>query len=253
MIIKSKPTDPKRLFKITKTAVICITAVMILAMTGCTDTAGSNSDNTEGVNDMPAYTVDYNENLKFMMDTYGLSEEELAGLDLARLIEDYRLREEDYTADEIREIIIEEGDMYQDDGTTELYYILDTEAAGGLPDDAVITTVGFYLNSGTAVDRYVFDINGRKVYINGPDACAMDDSDAQALAEMAGKYGVSGWDAHTSGEEEPSTGNYAWKLVFRTEDGKCYAYDGYTQDMTHLPENYDEVRQVIRTAAENAQ
>ena len=67
------------------------------------------------------------DDVHFMMSAYGLSREELQGIDIEQLISDYELREREYTPEEIRMILADQGDMYAEDETTVLFRILSKE------------------------------------------------------------------------------------------------------------------------------
>ena len=182
-----------------------------------------------------------NSGLQFMMDKYGFSEEELQGIDVEKLINDYQLYSREYTSDEIREILENEGDIYVDDGMTSLYSIFSSEGRT-INEDDEIEQIALYINSGTLVQRYIFDLEKGAYYVDDTTRNDLSMSKIDELKQIHKKWNIPEWSQHTEGEEEPSTGNYSWKMVFKLNNGEYAVYDGYTKDMTHLPKHFFEVR-----------
>lgn len=220
-----------------KRIVSCLFIVLMFAY-GC---GNSVIDPKEGVTKMTTINSAAQDNLTFMMEKYGFSADELEGLDLEKFISRYELRTRDYTAEEIREKLNSVGDRYKDDGTTRIYSILEAEETGSYEGGDVIL-IGFYYNSGTFTQRAVFDLESAVCYIDTAEPNLLTDEQIATLKSIAERNRVASWDSHYEGEEEPSTGNYSWKLVFQVSDGTFSKYDGYTQDMSHLPDTYNDVK-----------
>lgn len=220
----------------------------VLGLWGCSGRAGGGRETRQEAEQETSVSretehveeEDEMDDLTFMMTAYGFREEELLGIDLKRLIEDYGLRREAYTADEVREILELEADVYQDDGSTELFSILEEEG-GTLKEGAEICRIGYYCNQGTLIRKLVFDLENQQFYVNNTDPQPLSKEQIRTLRELPSKWGIGKWDSYYEGEEEPSTGSLKWKLVFELEDGSCGVYGGYTKDMTHLPKTYQDV------------
>ena len=185
------------------------------------------------------------DDVHFMMSAYGLSREELQGIDVEQLISDYQLRDREYTPEEVRMILADQGDMYAEDETTVLFRILSKEGGPLKDGQADIVRIGFYENAGTLVERSVFDLENRVFYVDGPEPHPMSEAQAEELKQLPGRWGIPAWDVHTEGKEAPNTGNYGWKLIFELSNGEYAVYDGFTGDMSHLPEHFEEVRDTL--------
>lgn len=175
----------------------------------------------------------------FLKTTYGLSDEELLGLDCIAFVKDYELRERDFSAEEVREIISDMKEFYPDDHTSAVFSILDKEGKT-LTAGAQVRKIAYYMNKGTLVQRFVADLDEQVCYIDDAVPHELDPDRIEKLKALPDKWNLFSWDSHTEGEEVPSTGNFDWKLVFELEDGSCAVYDGYTRDSSHLPDHFTE-------------
>ena len=198
---------------------------------------------------MKSYETERDEILAFMMSKYALTEEELAGYDLVKLMADFDFRNLEYTADEVREILADQGKYYVDTGYTKLFSILDMKEDGKLTHDGEIIRIGFYYNEGTILRKIIYDLQEKKIYNNSVEPAEMSDPHYEKLSSLADDFGIYDWDNYYGGEEKPSTGSLRWKIVFVCADGSACAYGGYTNDMSHLPENFSDVRNVLLDAA----
>ena len=231
---------------------------LVLLASGCgagnekipSDTKSSDVCITESEeSSMRSYETERSEILSFMMEKYALTEEDLAGYDLVRLNADYDFQNVDYTAEEVREILADQGQYYMDTGYTKLFSILDMKEEGKITRDSEIVRIGFYYNEGTLLRKIIYDLREKSIYNNSVEPAEMSDIRYKKLSALAGDYDIYSWDNYYEGEEKPSTGSLRWKIVFLCADGSACAYGGYTQDMTHLPENFTEVREVLLDAA----
>ena len=157
----------------------------------------------------------------------------------------YQLRDREYTPEEVRMILADQGDMYAEDETTVLFRILSKEGGPLKDGQADIVRIGFYENAGTLVERSVFDLENRVFYVDGPEPHPMSEAQAEELKQLPGRWGIPAWDVHTEGKEAPNTGNYGWKLIFELSNGEYAVYDGFTGDMSHLPKHFAEVRDTL--------
>ena len=188
-----------------------------------------------------------------MTENYGLSKDELEGLDLVRFIGDYQLRTRRYTPAEIRRLLLDEGDMYAASEETRLFYLFTAEGGALTETDCEIERIGFYLNSGTSVQRIVCDLVDGKYYVDNAQPHALSAGQVERLKQLPSEYGIFEWKRHTEGEEKPSTGNFSWKLVFQLPKGEYAVYDGYTKNMTHLPPHFAEVRNALSSVIRQPQ
>lgn len=216
------------------------------------DRALSDSDETEAEDgSMNKSGTEFKEVMEFMTEEYGFEEKELEGYDLIRLMKDYDFRNLDYTADEVREILEDQGKYYQNDGYTQLFYALNAEEGGTLDRDSEIARIGFYYNEGTLIRKVIYDLESKKIYDNSVEPKEMTEEQYSALTDLASDYGIYEWDNYYGGEEESgSTGSLRWKLVFECSDGSQCVYGGYTQDMTHLPGKFNEIKKLLLSITE---
>ena len=85
-----------------------LTVVLVVSvLTACNGNRGAESRQDISVSET-RFETEEDEIRQFMLDEYGISEEELEGYDLIRLMNDYDFRNTDYLAWEVREILEEE-------------------------------------------------------------------------------------------------------------------------------------------------
>ena len=225
-----------------------LTGMTIFYLPVCVCSA-QNTEQTKGVGEMSEKAENrstYQENLDFLMEKYDFTADELADIDLERFIEDYDLYNLDYTPEEIQQILSDERDMYIDNGVTERFKIFDQKSDDTTTPDMKITRIGYYYNEGTLFQRIVFDFQNNVWYLNENEAVHLEKDEADSLLSLDDKYHVFQWDANYEGEEEETTGSLRWKLVFEFENGSYRSFGGYTRDMSHLPDNFREVSDLIR-------
>lgn len=177
--------------------------------------------------------------LQFMIENYGFSEEELEGVDVIKFVEDFELRVRDFSAEEVRDILSAQKDMYVDDGTTVLYSIFSKDGHE-LREADVVNRMGLYLNNGTMNQRLIFDFEENVYYINNAEPYSLTQQQSDQLRELPKVCKIFEWDRHTEGDEEESTGNFKWELVFQIASGDYCTYDGYTQDGSNLPDTFND-------------
>lgn len=192
------------------------------------------------------------ENLAFMIEGYGFEAEELEGIDLQKFIDDYQLHTRDYTSEEIREILRDEGDFYQDDGSTKIFSILNKKGTGSLGEKSQICRIGYYCNEGSLIQKVVFDLEKKEFYLNNTEPVSLTNDQLELLLNLPSKWNIAEWEDHCEGVEEDSTGSLYWKLVFELEDETYCVYDGYTKDMSHLPKTYLEVDKELQLVIRSA-
>lgn len=202
-------------------------------LSGCTSSAQNNSEEVTQMLVDDERSAD----LQFMLETYGFREEELEGIDLSRFIADFELRSREYSAEEVRDILNAQKTMYIDDGSTALYSIFSKDGRE-LREDDDVNQMGLYLNQGTSLQQFIFDLENNVYYVDTVEPIPLSSQQSVQLKELLREYKIYSWERHTQGEEERSTGSFGWKLVVRTVGGEYCTYDGYTQDGTHLPDSF---------------
>ena len=207
------------------------------------------TEQTKGAGEMKGKAdngTTYQENLDFMIENYNFTADELADIDLERFIEDYALDSLDYTPEEVQQILSDERDMYIDDGTTERFKIFDQKSDDTATPDLGITRIGYYYNEGTLLRRIVFDLENNVWYMDKNEAVPLGTDEADSLLSLDENYHVFQWDANYEGKEQDTTGSLRWKLVFEFKNGSYRSFGGYTKDMSHLPDNFREVNDLIK-------
>lgn len=233
-----------------KRRILNILLTVIICSAGCGKVENEIENNKDIIVEDETNTIEIerrnNEmsDIEYMTGKYGFEEEELEGIDLARLINDYRLKDLDYTEEEVRQIIASEGDRYFDDGSTRIYGIF-AEKGNSLKESDEIKKIGLYINAGTDTQRVVFDLERNVYYLNDTTESTLSEDNAKKLLDIPAKYDLYSWQGHYEGDEDKNTGSYEWRLVFECGDGNYAVYDGYTTDMSHIPENYYEVKNEI--------
>lgn len=250
-----------------------LVTVSILAMTGCGAGSGRTEPTTlgDGQNNAAVSTVNadndsedntmtgsegYKKALAFMVENYGLTVEELAGLDVENIISDYELDKEDYTAEEVRAIIEEQKDFYRLDPAADIYSLLgdisDIPASGNdLTADADIVKIAFYENPGSLQRKMLFDLEENMYFVDDIMPRDLTADQVSTLKSIAKNTDISTWKhCYESDNEAETTGSYAWKLVFLLSDGTECVYGGYTRDMTTMPESYSSVKDILAGIAE---
>ena len=128
------------------------TMILLFSTTlfGCEKTTNVNVNVKEKAEEMTKMETETMNDIQFMMEKYGLSEEEMQGLDAAKLISDFQLRSRDYTPEDIREILAAEGDMYILDEEARLFRIFSAEGGKLEEGRTDIVRTALYLNAARA-------------------------------------------------------------------------------------------------------
>ena len=227
---------------------VILVGMIIVSMPACVQ-GTQETEQTKGVEEMSGKSGNqstYQKNLEFLIEKYDFTADELADIDLERFIEDYDLYTPDYTPEEIQQILSDERDMYIDDGISERFKIFNQKSDDTATSDMRITKIGYYLNEGTLLQRIVFDLQNNVWYLNKNEAVQLSKDEADALLSLDKNYHVFQWDENYEGEEKETTGSLRWKLVFEFENGSYKSFGGYTKDMSHLPDNFAEVNNLIK-------
>lgn len=182
----------------------------------------------------------------FLMDEFGYTEADLAGLDTEALVEDYQLRTENYTRQEVDEILSEYRHVYELTEEDEIYRILrdpdqDCSDSPDLPEGADIAKIAVYISSGTSQKRYLFDLDNDSFYADDAVRQDLTAGQKEQMLSAITEAQIDKWPHYTDNtrSEQPSTGSFGWKFAFQLRNGTVCSYGGYTKDMTGLPEGFD--------------
>lgn len=179
-----------------------------------------------------------------LMDKYGLTPDELHGLDLDTLERDYNFLTNDYSAEEIRQILAEQGSYYMDTDHG-IYDLLKAEPAQKVTLDSRIRRIGLDYNEGSYYTRLVIDLDKQEYYRDNNPAQALTEEQREQLLGIVKEYAIDQWQTVYIGDEEDTTGFLAWRLVFELQDGSDCVYCGETRNMTSLPDTFGEVTDVL--------
>lgn len=216
---------------------------------GANEETGTNSEETEMTG-----SDGYKKALAFMINKYGFTVEELLGLDVEALVEDYQLDKDEYTKEEIVEIIEDQRDYYLLDPADEIFSLLgntdevDPNSAD-LPENADIAKIAMYLNAGSLQERFLFDFEEKLYYVNDGIPYVLEEDQIETIKTGIKEAEVSTWNHYyESSDEQETTGSFGWKLVILLRDGTECAYGGYTRDMSTLPDQFDKLETALTNA-----
>lgn len=216
-----------------KDIVIATIFCIIFAIFGCGNITQVKGD-TQSMENVDIHTFDDKE---FLVEVYGFTEEELAGIDIERFKKITRFRENIQNSDELKRQFSNLRDSLLEGDHTDTFLLLTVEAGEKLQEGTEIEQIGFYLNAGTFVQKSLFDVEKNVFYVDDDTAHPLSED----LSAITDKYEVYKWKNNTRGSEHDSTGSYEWKLVFKDVNGTKYVYSGYTKDGSHLPDTYSEL------------
>lgn len=211
--------------------VICL-LFSFATMIGCGD-----NNRVDGGNKMIEFDVNSLDDKEYLIKVYGFTEEELENIDLELFAKVGRFREEARSSEDLHRVL----DNFRDKLTNEDYpkemILLTAGGSNKIQQGTKVVKIGFYLNSGTYVQKTVFDVATGKYYVNDNVGHEFTDD----LADITDQYEVYKWKSNTTGKKSETTGNYEWKLVFKGEDGTNYVYTGNSPDGSHFPDTYEDL------------
>lgn len=190
------------------------------------------------------------EDIQFLIDTYGVKREQIEDIDVHQLIRDYNLRKNTTTyKDSIDDLIMQEGQ--KDTGYSDIYKIIDVENGARLKKEDVIKSVAFYHEKDDVTARtYVFDFINKKYYcstnsmpeINALTPHELTDEQINEINNLIESFNVYNLDAvNDSLDHKNALGiRLKWKLVIEREDGSICTYRGNRDNNDDYPANYCE-------------
>lgn len=186
---------------------------------------------------------------RFLTEKYGFSEGELDGYDASAFVDDYNLRNEDYTAEEVRQLFEENRTYYQITETDKVYQILAPineipEKGKDLTPDSDVVKIGFYENPGSLQKYMLFDLENSKYYVDDAVPHVLSMENTAALRNICSDTPICSWKHLSIENSGNSTGSYAWKLVFLLRDGTKCIYGGWT-DKDIFPAGFEQVSGII--------
>ena len=184
---------------------------------------------------------EYEDAMALLIGKYGLAAEELEGLDVDAFARDYRLFDEVYTEEELREILADMRDYYVITPQDEIFSLLGNtsdipEDGPSMPKDAEVIKIAVYENPGTLQKRVLFDLEKGEYYVDDAVPHELTQEQAGSLKKVVKEANVPGWEHYYERTGlQVTTASYGWKIVFLLRDGSQYVYGGYTEDMSDLP------------------
>ncbi|MDN0060160.1 DUF5104 domain-containing protein [Mediterraneibacter glycyrrhizinilyticus] len=181
----------------------------------------------------------------------GLTKEQYRGADLEQFIEDFAITEEDVDTLNIP-LLLEEYEPDRKDILRDVSYILEDgieNRTSGFTEN--VTAIAFMENKNTSTECVYYDLPDRKRYQTS-DAYLFDDlyqtepeyyADGQQMVEALDKYGVFSWESKT--DEEEITDPQYMVLAVEYEDGTVFRVKASGLLSQVLPDEYDEVREML--------
>ena len=153
--------------------------------------------------------------LKWRMNTYGFTKEELEGVDLIKFIKEFDLYNSELSSWEVRELLDALRDQYVDDGFSKLFQIFDAQPGGRLKKEDQIKKVAFEYNQGTFRQSLIFDLENNVWYVDNITAHTLTTEQKAVITGLAEKCDIYSWENEYRGRERDCTGSLYWKLAFQ--------------------------------------
>ena len=181
----------------------------------------------------------------------GLTKEQYSGIDLEEFIEEFVITEEDLDTLNIP-LLLEEYEPDRKDILRDVSYILEDgieNRTSGFTEN--VTAIAFMENKNTSTECVYYDLPDRKRYQTS-NAYLFDDlyqtepeyyADGQQMVEALDKYGVFSWESKT--DEEEITDPQYMVLAVEYEDGTVFRVKASGLLSQVLPDEYDEVREML--------
>ena len=181
----------------------------------------------------------------------GLTKEQYRGADLEQFIEDFAITEEDVDTLNIP-LLLEEYEPDRKDGLIDVSYLIEDDIENRTFDFTEnVYAIAFMENKNTGTECVYYDLPDRKRYQTS-DAYLFDDlyqtqagyyADGQQMVEALDKYGVFSWESGT--DEEEITDPQYMVLAVEYEDGTVFRVKASGLLSQVLPDEYDEVREML--------
>ena len=181
----------------------------------------------------------------------GLTKEQYRRADLEQFIEDFAITEEDVDTLNIP-LLLEEYEPDRKDGLIDVSYLIEDDIENRTFDFTEnVYAIAFMENKNTGTECVYYDLPDRKRYQTS-DAYLFDDlyqtqagyyADGQQMVEALDKYGVFSWESGT--DEEEITDPQYMVLAVEYEDGTVFRVKASGLLSQVLPDEYDEVREML--------
>ena len=226
-----------------KKMLIIICAIIFLTSCACSHKDEKKTLDTN--KSLPTYVQNKKEDLDFMLSKFGIDSEELKDINVSLLINNYDLRNTQYTSDEVRNIISDNGEIYKNTSMESLYSIFSVVGSKLKEEDKVLD-IAYELNIGTLVKRVIFDMEHQVFYVNDINSHSLSDEQLVILNNIPKKYGIYNWKLKYVDTDTSSTGNYAWKFIFYTSNDNYSTYSGFSSGGTEkFPVGFDDMRKEL--------
>lgn len=185
------------------------------------------------------------------LEYYGISEEEMEGIDINSFVNTYDIKLDDTDVNDIRLAIQLYKENFGDMGLRSYDYLLKETVNTKFTVDKVnnIIRVAWEENHDESVEAIVFDFENEQIY-EGADmeefdkndlAGDADDTIKQKVIQLITDYEIYDWkDYYKGGSMKDTTGGYSWTLAIEFSDGTIYRTGGGGSGKEAYPDNmYD--------------
>ena len=225
-------------------------ALLIIACTvmaaGCSKSGSPAQPSASGEPETAAAAEQVQDAKDFLQEQFGYTDDELDGIDAEALVNDYDMRNETYTREEVDAILAEYRGVYTVTDEDKIYEILgntddDCSDSPDLPADAQITKAALYISSVSSQNKYLFDFEEHCYYVNDANVRFMTQNQEERLLKAFRNAHIENWPHYTDNTETEAetTGSFGFKIALQIADGTVCSYGGYTKDMTGLPNGFD--------------
>ncbi len=230
-----------------KRQLICLNFLLtFILLVGCSNTGNGKIEEIS-----PEHTEANKEQeyIQYLVEHYDFKKEDFDEMDVVAFVEAYDLVADDCTSEEAHEIYEDSADMYRYTEMDRLYGFIDKDTDYAVKKDDKIVRIGVYLNEGVFAQKKVFDLTQKAYYTDDTNSVALSAEAIEKLSTIVSRYEVDAWEKtpEFTGTDTDSTANYAWRIVFATEDGRnCSYYGGLGyNDPKHSAEVIEELMKLI--------
>ncbi|WP_075722006.1 hypothetical protein [Roseburia sp. 499] len=242
-----------------KRILLCIGMVIMgMLLYGCSrknDKKGKEEKNVVEVQDVKDKKEDkevkQNITKEYLIENYGISEEELEGVDIKSFLWRYQITEDNIDEYDIPRKLKFYKEHFASQGYMNyeymLYEVADEVLTKGNVND--IIKIAWFVNSGDSLESVVFDFENTRIYdgaridyfTNEDLVGNTDDTIKQKVIQLISEYDIYSWkDYYEGGSMEGTTAWYHWSFAVEFSDGTIYRTGGKGLGKEAYPENmYD--------------